>query len=221
MVCFTEHEFNFSKDNAEIWFPMLCKYYENVEMTVKIKGKNYCGKASLEWFTSLPKAEEYHFKTNRFWSESAAIQTLPRFTPSNEAGSLSTDVSSAIDELIKKRLSMGCLEVMLQVHHDVDWKDIVTSIGKLKETKDITRMFITNSAQTVILVLNDRHTIFVTPRNISDGSLPIFDIDDGFAESSFGSFIPDEFTIAFNIWKSKFLESSGKSWNDPIFNSCK
>jgi hypothetical protein len=130
-------------------FPLLVKYYDGVEIhnvvaTLIVENKedlnltlqSKSGKMTMEWLTNFKKNAEVNpeagdvivvnFETERFWSESAAIKTLPLYKGNDEnvtakPGDIkkSLKIAEIIDRVISSRTSSGGREV----YHSASFKD--------------------------------------------------------------------------------------------------
>ena len=213
MVCFTRHQFNFTDNNASNWFQLLCKYYPTVGITVQLDNEeSVTGKITMDFFQSLPKSTTYHIVTDRFWSELGVIRALPKYQRMD--GTCDVELANTIDGLLKSRLSYGGCEVLLETKLDVSNFDQIVQVIPHLKTQNITRQYISHSLKCVFLVLKDRHTMQITTERVSDGFLPIFDVDDGFGSGQ----IAEELNGHFEQWSKKFKNSNGDTWDDEIIN---
>lgn len=219
MVCFTQHTFKFTNTTKQNWFNVLCKYYNGVEITMKIDGKGITGRISHDFFSGVPTGENYELSTERFWAERASIQVIPKYVKPSVVGEATEkvlNIANSIDNLMLKRAGLGGCEVYISSGFENDnFDQIVQSIAYLK-IDAITRMYI--GTDYVLFVLNDRHAMIVSNGSVSDGSVPIFDLDDGFIPNIFGRAkdIADDWNVNFNKWKNTFLETNGDNWNEPV-----
>lgn len=229
MVCFTAHVFKFNNTNAQNWFNLLCKYYENVDVIVITDNSDISkGKISMDFFlNTLVHGTTYEIKTNRFWAELAAINCMPKYVDDdvnisrfqqNKYDPEITDAINAIDSVIQSRLSYGGQEVFLSRDYSVaTFDDLITAFSSIKNTDSITRLYISRIDEAIIIVLNDRHTLCLSKDGIGDSTLPIFDVDDGFIPNAFGmGLLMDEFNVSFKKWHEEFLETNGDTWDKEI-----
>lgn len=230
MVCFTAHLFKFNSTNANNWFNLLCKYYSGVGVNVITDGVHSTkGDISMDFFQNkLIKGETYEIRTERFWAELAAIKCMPLYVnddvnilrfQQNDSNNL--DISNAtksIDSIISSRLSHGGQEVFLRSKYSLGtFDDLVTAFSLIKNTQDITRYYASASDKVIIIVLKDSHTLLLSTDGVSDGTLPIFDIDDGFSLDAFDTgLLIYEFNKKFALWSKEFKESNGDNWNEQI-----
>lgn len=217
MVCFTQHIFRFPHSNFNNWVNLLCKYYPDVSVTVETNNqKSIEGRMTKKFFYTLHESEDYKITTDRFWAELGAIRTLPSYVKINSNDNNDNKIkklSKAIDSMLQSRLSYDDCAIYICNTLDADNFDQLLDALKYIETKDITRQYISRNLQSIFLVLNDRHTIHMNTDNISDSTLPVFDVDDGFdSERPFGQ----ELNGFFQTWSHKFKETNGDSWDEPI-----
>lgn len=230
MVCFTAHTFRFNNDNKQNWFNLLCKYYEGVNITAITDDIHRCrGKISLDFFNNtLIPGSNYTLETERFWAEGAAIKCLPQY---NNTGNckLTTEENCqnnskivkkthSIDSVIESRSYHGGQEIFLSNKTCVDtFDDLLTAFSLIKNTSNITRLYISFREELIVIVLKDRHTLVITKNNVSDATLPIFDVDDGFLPNAFDcGLLMEEFNVSFKTWLSEFKKTNGDNWNSPV-----
>jgi hypothetical protein len=233
MVCFTAHVFKFNNTNAQNWFNLLSKYYEDVDVTVITDNIHTSkGKISMNFFqNTLVHGTTYEIKTNRFWAELAAINCMPRYVNDNvnddvnisrfQQNNYSTEITvamDAIDSVIQSRLSYGGQEVFLSRDYSVaTFDNLMTAFSLIKNTESITRLYISRIDEAMIIVLNDRHTLCISKDGIGDSTLPVFDVDDGFIPNVFDmGLLMDEFNVSFQKWHQEFLETNGDTWDEQI-----
>lgn len=222
MVCFTQHNFKFDKNSHNNWFNILCKYYSGVNLTITIDGHKYSGIISEEFFNKLPSGNEFEVITERFWAELACIRVMPAYILSEPCGSPNENIlkiSETIDSIMKGRLNYGNCEISLSAgFKSNDFSEVIEAVKYLK-TIEITRMY--QGSSFIIFVLNDRYTIHVDNNEVCDGTVPIFDLNNGFLPNCFGfaQNIAEELNRKyFCKWHKKFLENNGSNWNDPIIH---
>lgn len=168
----------------------------------------------MEFFSSLPKSTTYQVVTDRFWSELGVIRALPKYQRRDGQADCDLELLNNIDDLLKSRLSRGEQEIYMQVKLNVsDFDQIVRVIPYLK-TPNITRQYISENLKCAFLVLNDRHTIQITMDSVSDGHLPVFDVDDGFGSGQFGQ----ELNCYVDPWVANLKNSNADTWDNEIFN---
>jgi len=241
MVCFTAHVFKFNSTNARNWFNLLSKYYEDVDVTVITDNIHTSkGKISMNFFqNTLVHGTTYEIKTNRFWAELAAINCMPRYVNDDVNDDVNDNVNgdvnisrfqqnkydpeitnaiNAIDSVIQSRLSYGGQEIFLSRDYSVTTFDnLMTAFSSIKNTENITRLYISRIDEAIIIVLNDRHTLCISKDGIGDSTLPVFDVDDGFIPNAFGTgLLMDEFNVSFQKWHQEFLETNGDTWDEQI-----
>ncbi len=226
MVCFTQHQFKFNNLSADNWFKLLCKYYPGVSVAVVIDGKHPIeGKIHMDLFDSLPKGTDYEITTDRFWAELASIQAMPTHMKYlKRPGFISDDhekkvkaIAGTIDSVISSRLSHGGHEIFIQNKFDTDnFQDVILATRHLNQTAHITRIYTSLDEKHILLVLDDRHTIRIGLGYVGDGTVPVFDIDDGFSQNAFGMGSVTEWNTLFKKWSDTFKMTNGDTWNDPI-----
>jgi len=220
MVCFTSHTFNFNASNKQYWLKLLCKYYNGVGVTIKVDGTQHTGKLNEDFLSKLPEGKDYKVQTDRFWSEYASINMMPKYVQPSATDSVDgiqyLEIAKQIDSLLSHRLELGGCEVYITSHIEADSFDqVVQSLGYL-QTKELTRMYV--GRDMVYLCLNDRHTVSIKGTTVADDSFPIFDLDDGFLPNTFGGGkdLAIQLNEKFQVWLKKFNQTNGASWNDPV-----
>ncbi len=221
MVCFTRSHFHFSRANAEHWCYLLIKYYADIP--IEVNGK--AGKCTEEFFQSVPEAPSYTAITGSFWSGYAAVRAMAPppsgfFTPADQQSN--NGVTQAIDAVIKGRL--GAQENEIGIESDFkrqSFASLVQSFKNISSTEKITRLFVSNIDETIVLVLEDLYPIKITTDRVSDWNLPTFDPDDGFVTKSFDQLDkgPSEWAPSFERWAKRLIESDYASWDQPILPS--
>jgi len=178
----------------------------------------------MDLFSEHDNGKNFTVDTERFWAEYASIRVMPKYIKpelsieNNDNGqSELIAIASNIDGLLQSRLSHGGQEIFLSRQIETDNFDLIVKSISYLNTEEITRMYISKMKQVVLLVLKDRHTIIIGNGKISDGSLPIFDLDDGFIANAFGmGACITELNDYFSKWRSTFDETNGANWDEPI-----
>jgi hypothetical protein len=229
MVCFTQHIFRFARANSTNWFNLLCKYYPEVEFTATLSDSHTDriwqtqGNCSMDHFQHLVSSDwtNCEITTERFWAELASIRSMPPYvnteipeemnSTNNLSGVLAT--VNTIDGIIASRLSHGGNEIFLSGSCHVDnFDDLVKAFYLISNIDHITRLYISQQNEVIVFVLDDRHTIVANVDEISDGTTPVFDVDDGFGMGTCGN----EWNQMFQTWLTNFKNSNGATWNDPV-----
>lgn len=237
MVCFARHAFTFPVSAATWRFALLRKYYRGTQIKVTVLQLN---KASMElasgrldknFLSQLPAKIEHHklgsnamlrVVTDTLWSELACIHCLPRRDATHcltipQQSKITRQVTEQINGLIARRTgNNNDIFLRCDFPKSTDWRDVLAAIRQLK-SPNITREFISEQDKLCVLVLNDKHPIKVVVTGCSDASLPTLDLDDGFAQNTFGcATIPSDFPVAFAQWKQRLDITNGASWQEDI-----
>lgn len=217
MVCFTAHSFQFDNTTSKNWFKVLCKYYENIAITLTVDGEKHSGKITKEFFEKFENGKSFTLETEQFWSEYAVIKTIPKFIKPNPKENtfdnvLLEKVADQIDDMLQSRLAHDGQEMFMTMNlASSDFDLIKESLSHIKTT-EITRMFQSKKQNIIAFVLKDRHTMVIINNTMCDGHFPIFDVDDGFLKG----LCSEELNDYFKYWRSRFDETKGDSWDEPI-----
>jgi hypothetical protein len=218
MDCLTQHRYQFTNTNRHNWFNLLCKYHYGIKVTMKVDDAFFDGKISQEFFNSLPSGTNYELTTERFLAEYAAIRAMPKFIKSEvkETNEKIKNISSTIDALMSNRLSREDQDIFLcgEFSND-DFDQIIQSIPHLR-TKEISHIYI--GPNYLLFTLNSRYIIKVADTCVADGTLPAFDLGEGFLSDKLGfaKNIADEWNISFRDWLQMFNATDGDNWDAQI-----
>jgi hypothetical protein len=223
MVCFVQHTFRFDGIARTNWSNALCKYYPGIKVTVTVDGKDYRGKIGRHFFNELPEGNEYEVTTDKFNAEFAAIRTLPKYHKvgyNGKPNSKILEIAEAIDMVMQDRLSMGNRQIFIFSELKCDSFDQINEAVKYLQTGEITRVYNCESS-CIFFVLDDKHTICITEDEVCDGTLPVFDLDDGFydTDGSEGILAAELNSNYFDSWHEKFIKMDGCNWDEQIIPS--
>lgn len=226
MVCFTMHQFQFNNTNSHNWFNLLLKYYRGVSIIATTDDEHVTtGTICEEFFQDvLVQGTSYVIKTNKFWAEAATIKCMPQYVNDDiNIRSVKEPIEylntiSSIDSIIESRTRHGGQEILLRSKLTVNnFAELLTAFSFIKNTQNITRMYISHTSEEIIIVLKDTHTITINKEYVGDASLPTFDVDEGFSADVFGGgVLVNEFNTSFQTWCTNFKESNGNNWDAQI-----
>lgn len=222
MVCFTQNIFKFPNANTKNYINLLCKYYSgiNVEMEIdnktKIKG-TICPKFFDDNLVNVDSDSTFTITTERYWSEQITIQCLPKYVEMKgiEYDKKNENIIKRINSGISSRLGHDCAEVYLSCEINAPSFAVLIDSFKMLNNKAITRYYISESKQFIVIVLDDRHTMKINCKQICDYSLPPFDVDDGFCGDDI---VAKDLQEHFKLWLNNYNDSKGDTWSNNVIN---
>lgn len=136
---------------------------------------------------------------------------IPYLRISKQVGEVAKRIQSVVGSW-SKNLDMAKTS---NFANEVTWENIVCAIHNLENVERIRKYIILETCKVVILVLNAGGSVLICRRGIISFMMPVLDLDDGFI-SEFSP-APREFNKYFKIWREKFDNSNGATWDEPIF----
>lgn len=205
-------------------------------LTERVWSEYTCIQALPKVPETLPLLDLSNITTTSVVSTIPTVSTMPTAsTTSNVDDSDSDDASlqeiltgqdllkkiiEQCNEIVERRKKLGGCEVLVssKFPKNCTWKDVSIALPYvLNEHKGVITKFFVNThsgdanGSYGYMVIKDSHTLMISAGGISDGNLPVFDIDDGF--NHFG--VP-VFEDEFNAWKKKLVDSHGATWDEAI-----
>lgn len=221
------HMFKYEKAILQSKRQLLCKYYPNTEIKVKLDNKIIGeGTMNLEFLEEIinrygSTSDNFVIETGRVWSQLASIQTMAPFKPLKGPAQIFNEPNKIIDlhvkinDLIDTRKSYGVKDIGLISPIKADNFNQLVFASQYLNNESITQLYVAPVNKVIYIVINELHVIKVTQNIISDGELPPFDLDLGFV-GTVGDELCHELNQEFKNWCNKFEVTNGQSWNDPI-----
>jgi hypothetical protein len=233
MVGFTKHLYRFTGAKADVWFNLLLKYHEGIDVRVDADDLVFAGKLDRVLIDRIPKdCENYQVKTERCWAGCSMVRAMPAYArPTEEERQViagvsnpkAADIARCIDHVLDGRLRMGDREIFIMQKFRqpaTTFEDLLCAARLLQNTEEITRVYASRQDFQITLVVKDCYPILVTKSKACDGHLYTFDLDDGVVDTSYGHDIREtKWSKDATAWIRRFIETNGESWNDPVLIS--
>ena len=219
----------------------ICKVHETKDNRTWFQGR-----ISSEFFQKLKFSKEARnivLMTSNFWESKGLVQALPPVSPNwvvkPTDDARIQDFANRISGVIQSRRSFGGCENYIQdIWNPKDnpfvepsilqrmkslvkptfvpptYDELARAIQSLDlSTLGVTRIWFSPQTSKILILINDRHFILVDRQQVGDISPGGFDLDDGFLSNRV---LFPEWQEAFCVWRKRFDESNGATWNDPI-----
>lgn len=127
-------------------------------------------------------------------------------------------ITKGIDKVISSRLKLGEKESFIRSAFDKTYTlfELLSGLQNSTYKKNMTHAFVSANDEMIIIILNNSYPIMIGSTTVSDYTLPMFDIEEGYIGDNL--YVPHEFNDQFNSWKLNLDTSRGDSWDTPILN---
>lgn len=219
----------------------ICKVHETKDNKTWFQGR-----ISSEFFQKLKFSKEVReivLMTSRFWESKGLVQALPLVPPNwvvkPTNDSRIQDFADRISGVIRSRHSFGACENYIEdtwnpkddpffepsilqrikslikpTFMPPTYDELARAIQSLNlSALGVTRIWLSPQTSKILILINDHHFILIDRKKVCDISPGGFDLDDGFLSNTV---LFPEWQEAFRVWRKRFDESNGATWNEPI-----
>lgn len=239
MVCFTVHVFRVPSENKENWFRLLDKYFSGAQFTIISCGHAIShGKLSYKWlmYNTINITGVIEVKSDRIFDNWATARVLPLTTYDNIQNPEITEIDNVnrICDKITSIISNGTFwdissSIKVSCSDSIDESDTLTEsydkyipyiINRICQSPYIIGMLVLGPK---LWYVSDGNRIYmITLENVTWAYLPCFDLDDGFLNTECCKMNPeylDHLNAMFLEWKTKFDQTGGANWDNPIIHN--
>lgn len=227
MVSFSSFQYVFPASDASWKIPLIVKYFHGANAVCWRGDKGFRCTVSEEAMERLllePVDETIQVEMNQIWSGHSCSNALSLLEPRLFEDELRQPLSETEQESV--RHIQKAVHLRLKTRGELFFrKQLQIPLGALRacfahckfDESHIVRYVSTNDGQHIVLWLKNGLGMILTCQEISDFTLPVFDLDEGFCEDfpRYPQLLSD-WNDCFGVWKAKLQETNGNSWNDPV-----